>query len=325
MIVVTGGAGFIGSALIWRLNQAGRRDILLVDRLGTSEKWKNLVGLSFDDVLDKTAFLDKLESGWSGDSIDLILHMGACSATTESNAGYLLENNYRYTLRLATWWQNHPKTRFVYASSAATYGDGSLGYSDAEDQLDRLRPLNMYGYSKHLFDLYARRRGWLSSIVGLKFFNVFGPNEYHKGDMRSVVCKAFPRLREEGKIDLFKSYDPRYGDGGQLRDFLYVKDALEMVMFFVDSPRVNGIYNIGTGKARSWNDVAHAMFSSVKKPSSINYIPMPEHLQGKYQYFTEADLTKLRTAGCGHQCMALETAINDYCGGYLARDGYLGA
>ena len=220
MIVVTGGAGFIGSAIVWHLNQRGYRDILVVDHLGESEKWKNLVSLRFEDYLDRYDFIEKLENGFFENHIKVIFHMGACSSTTEKNADYLMENNYRYTARLAEWRESHPACRLIYASSAATYGDGRQGYKDDEETLARLRPLNMYGYSKHLFDLLAMRKGWLSKIAGLKYFNVYGPNEYHKGDMRSVINKAYPVARNQGFIRLFKSHREDYRDGEQVRDFV---------------------------------------------------------------------------------------------------------
>jgi ADP-L-glycero-D-manno-heptose 6-epimerase len=323
MIVVTGGAGFIGSALIWALNRRGEADILVVDQLRESEKWKNLVGLRFSDYVDKTVFIDRLTRGHFGNRIRAILHMGACSATTEKDADYLMENNYRYTARIAAWREARPGCRLIYASSAATYGDGAQGYSDDEAVLDQLRPLNMYGYSKHLFDLLARRRGWLRSIVGLKYFNVFGPNEYHKGDMRSVINKAYPQVRDEGRMRLFKSHRPDYRDGEQLRDFIYVKDAVAMTLFFLDHPAIGGIFNIGTGRARSWNDVAAALFQAAKQPLDIDYIPMPEALRGKYQYYTCADLTKLQAAGWTTACRPLEEAVDDYVRHYLAPEAYL--
>jgi ADP-L-glycero-D-manno-heptose 6-epimerase len=323
MIVVTGGAGFIGSAVVWGLNRRGEKDILVVDHLGKSEKWRNLVPLAFSDYLDRDQFLDRLENGAFGRSIRALLHLGACSSTTEKDAGYLMENNYRYTLRLARWQEQHPECRFVYASSAATYGDGSLGYRDEEAALHGLRPLNMYGYSKHLFDLQAARMGWLRRMAGLKYFNVFGPNEDHKADMRSVIHKAYPTVRDEGIIRLFESYREAYGDGEQVRDFVYVKDAAEMTLFFLENRRANGIYNIGTGKARSWNDVARALFRSVGREPRIEYIPMPEGLREKYQYHTCADTAKLRAAGCNHTCMALEDAVDEYVRGYLEKDARL--
>jgi ADP-L-glycero-D-manno-heptose 6-epimerase len=323
MIVITGGAGFIGSALAWRLNQMGRTDILLVDRLGETEKWRNLVGLSFLDYLDKDNFISRLEGGSLPERPEAILHMGACSATTERDAGYLMENNYRYTARIARWWTANSSCRFIYASSAATYGDGSNGYNDDEDALDTLRPLNMYGYSKHLFDLLARREGWLTDIVGLKYFNVYGPNENHKGDMRSVINKAYPDVRTRGVMRLFKSHREDYADGEQKRDFLYVKDAVEMTLYFLNPSAPGGIYNVGTGTARSWNDVADSLFSAAGVPKKVEYMPMPPELRGKYQYFTCASLDKLRAAGCRHECMSLEDAIEEYVCVYLDREEYL--
>ncbi|MBD3391568.1 MAG: ADP-glyceromanno-heptose 6-epimerase [Chitinivibrionales bacterium] len=324
MIVVTGGAGCIGSALVWGLNRRGSDDILIVDRLGEDDKWRNLVGLRFADYLDKGDFIARLEGGAFKNGISAILHLGACSSTLERDAGYLIENNYRYTARLAAWREKHPSCRFIYASSAATYGDGSQGYADDHDRLRDLRPLNMYGYSKHLFDLLALRKGWLSQCVGLKYFNVYGPNEDHKGAMRSVVHKAYATVRDAGVMRLFKSYRAEYGDGEQCRDFLYVKDAVELTLFFLEHPKVNGIFNVGAGKARTWNEVARALFDAAGKPPKIEYIPMPEELRGKYQYHTCADMTKLRSAGCGHQCMTLEEGVRDYVRGYLAVGRRLG-
>lgn len=323
MIVVTGGAGFIGSALVWRLNQRGDEHIIIVDNLGTSEKWKNLIPLRYSDYLDKNSFIDNLEKGFYDGKLSAIIHMGACSSTTERNADYLMENNYRYTKRLAQWQNQHQEVRFIYASSAATYGGGGQGYNDNEKELYKLRPLNMYGYSKQMFDLLAKRKGWLKNIVGLKFFNVFGPNENHKADMRSLVNKAFPGLRDQGKMKLFKSYRSDYKDGEQRRDFIYVKDAVEMTLFFLDREDVNGIYNIGTGIAHTWNEIAHAMFAAVNKECRIEYFPMPEILRDKYQYYTCADLKKLRSRGCNHTCMSIDEAIKDYINNYLITDKYL--
>jgi ADP-L-glycero-D-manno-heptose 6-epimerase len=325
MIVVTGGAGFIGSALIWGLNRRGISDIFVVDHLGTSEKWKNLVPLKFEDYFDRNVFIEKLENNDFGDTIRAIFHMGACSSTTETDVDYLMENNYRYTARIARWRETHSACRMIYASSAATYGGGENGYEDDENGLTRLRPLNMYGYSKHMFDLLARRKGWLKDIVGLKYFNVFGPNEYHKEDMRSVINKAYPNVRNHGKIQLFQSHRPDYDDGEQRRDFIYAKDAVEMTLFFLDQPEVNGIFNIGTGVARSWNAVAGALFGSAGRPLDIEYIPMPEMLQDKYQYYTCAEMEKLKSAGGCHECMSLEAAVTDYVRNYLAPGTHLEA
>jgi ADP-L-glycero-D-manno-heptose 6-epimerase len=324
VIVVTGGAGFIGSALVWGLNQKGEDDIFIVDHLSESENWKNLISLRYNDYLDKEQFIVKLENNDFGDSIDAILHMGACSSTTEKDAYYLIENNYRYTARIAAWHEGHRKCRFIYASSAATYGNGDQGYSDNEDDLGNLRPLNMYGYSKHMFDLLAKRKGWFSDIVGLKYFNVFGPNENHKGDMRSVINKAYPGVRDKGTISLFKSYREDYKDGEQCRDFIYIKDAVEMTLFFLDKLDVNGLFNVGTGRVHSWNDVAKSMFNAVGKKVTIEYIPMLKDLKDKYQYYTCADMQKLRSAGCSHTCMGLEEAIKDYICMYLFKGAFLG-
>jgi len=325
MIVVTGGAGFIGSALVCALNDRGIDDILIVDHLGSSEKWMNLTGLRFSGYMDKSEFISSLEEGMFGDSIETIFHLGACSSTTERNADYLMDNNYRYSLRIGRWWEHHRATRFIYASSAATYGNGDGGYSDDLTRIHTLRPLNMYGYSKQLFDLHALRNGWLDRCIGLKFFNVFGPNEYHKDSMRSVINKAFLKVRDEGVISLFKSYHPEYGHGDQLRDFVYVKDAVAMTLFFMDNRDLGGIYNIGTGQARSWNDVGRALFAALKKQPVIDYIEMPVELQGKYQYFTEADLTGLQRVGCTTVCRTLESSIEDYAVRYLSSNTYLEA
>ena len=323
MIVVTGGAGFIGSVLVWRLNLSGRDDILIVDHLGKAEKWKNLASLSFADYLDKGEFITRLEAGDFKNSIDVLFHLGACSSTTETDASYLMENNFRYSARIGTWWESHKTARFIYASSAATYGAGEKGYTDDEAKLSGLRPLNMYGYSKHAFDLYARRKGWLKEIAGLKYFNVFGPNENHKADMRSVINKAFPRMRDEGRISLFESHRPDFKNGEQRRDFIYVKDAVEMTLFFMEQRTVSGIYNIGTGEARSWNDVANAMFAALNKKPAIQYIPMPPEIRPKYQYFTQAEMAKLKAAGCTHQCRPLEETVAEYIHEYLQKGGLI--
>jgi ADP-L-glycero-D-manno-heptose 6-epimerase len=324
MVVVTGGAGFIGSAIVWQLNKRGIKDILIVDRLGTTEKWRNLVSLQYVDYKEKSIFIKELQSGVYGDTIEAIFHMGACSSTTERDADYLMENNFHYTLQIALWREKHPKTRFIYASSAATYGEGEAGYSDDITKLTILKPLNMYGYSKHVFDLYALREGWLDTIVGLKFFNVFGPNENHKDDMRSVINKAYARVRDEGVMTLFKSHNPGYADGEQLRDFIYVKDAVDMVLFFMDNPEIGGIFNIGTGRARTWNDLANALFKAAGKKTIIEYVPMPESIRDKYQYYTQSDTTKLIHAGCHHVCKSLEESIDDYVNSYLKFGRYLG-
>src|SRR5215469_7270458 len=272
-ILVTGGAGFIGSALVWALNRRGCENIVACDILGTNEKWRNLTPLRFADYVEADALLSRLQSSALG-KFDLVLHMGACSSTTERDATYLIHNNYEFTKDLAAW-ALASKARFVYASSAATYGDGSAGMDDDETKLDTLRPLNMYGYSKHLFDLHAKRGGFLNKIVGLKFFNVFGPNEDHKGDMRSLVHKSFAQVRDKGVIQLFKSYKPEFNDGEQKRDFLYVKDCVAMTLHLAATPRASGLFNIGCGQARTWVDLSNAVFSALKKKPVIKFIEMP--------------------------------------------------
>ncbi len=252
-----------------------------------------------------------------------VLHLGACSSTTEMNADYLAYNNYTYSIELAKYCLKRG-IRFVYASSAATYGDGANGYDDTEEGLDNLRPLNMYGYSKHMFDLWARNLNILDKIAGLKFFNVYGPNEYHKGEMRSVVHKAFEQVREKGKVQLFKSYRDGIADGEQKRDFIYVKDVVEMALFFLDNPDKNGLFNIGSGNARTWNDLVKSLFQSVGKPVNIEYIDMPEEIKSKYQYFTEANLTKIKSSGYSTEPKSLEEGISDYVKNYLQKKEYSG-
>jgi ADP-L-glycero-D-manno-heptose 6-epimerase len=317
-ILVTGGAGFIGSALVWALNRRGCDNIVVCDLLGTNEKWRNLTPLRFADYVEVADLLPRLQSGALG-KFDLVLHMGACSATTEKDATYLAKNNYEFTKDLAHWSLAN-KVRFVYASSAATYGDGSHGMEDNETQLDTLRPLNMYGYSKHLFDLHAKRAGFLNKICGLKFFNVFGPNEDHKGDMRSLVHKSFAQVQGKGVIQLFKSYRPDYKDGEQKRDFLYVKDCVAMTLHLAATPKANGLFNIGSGQARTWIDLSNAVFIALKKKPSIKFIEMPEVIRDKYQYFTQANLMRLRGAGYAAPVTSLENSIFDYVRKYLVND-----
>jgi len=325
MIIVTGGAGFIGSALIAALNKRKITDILVVDQIGTDQRWKNLRNLSFADYVEKDDFLEMVIEDKVPGPVEAVFHLGACSSTTETDASYLIKNNYEYSKLLAQWTQNWQggNIRFIYASSAATYGDGSAGFSDDEDKLEDLRPLNMYGYSKHLFDLWARRTGLLKKIVGLKYFNVFGPNEYHKADMRSFVLKAFEQINATGKVRLFKSYKSEYADGEQLRDFLYVKDAVDMTLFFFDNPKMTSLFNIGSGIARSWNDLVKAVFAALNKKPNIEYIDMPESIRNQYQYYTCADILKLRTAGYKKQITSLEAVIKDYVQNYLQKDMYL--
>jgi ADP-L-glycero-D-manno-heptose 6-epimerase len=323
MIIVTGGAGFIGSALIAALNKRQITDILVVDQLASDEKWKNLRNLSFADYVEKDDFLEMVLENKISPPVEALFHLGACTSTTETNASYLIKNNYEYTKLLAQW-ATDADIRFIYASSAATYGDGSAGFSDDEGQIDKLRPLNMYGYSKQLFDLWARRTGLLKKIVGLKYFNVFGPNEYHKADMRSFVIKAFEQITTKGKVGLFKSYKSEFKDGEQKRDFIYVKDTADMTLFFLDNPQITGLFNIGTGQPRSWNDLVKAVFAAMGKEPNIEYIEMPNSIRSQYQYYTCADITKLRKAGYDKKTTSLKDAIKDYVQNYLRKEAYLG-
>lgn len=323
MIVVTGGAGFIGSAIVWRLNSQGNENIIIVDELGMSDKWKNLVGLKFQEFIHKDDFISAVVDDTIQFPIESIIHMGANSSTTEKDADHLFSNNYLYTQELAKFCLSK-SIRFIYASSAATYGDGSLGFDDDESKLETLRPLNMYGYSKHLFDMWAKRNNMLNKIVGLKYFNVFGPNEYHKGDMRSVVHKAYEQVRDTGKVRLFKSLNPNYKDGEQMRDFVYVKDAVDMTLHFLEHKDKNGIFNVGSGKARTWIDLVTALFNAVGKPVNIEFIDLPENLKDKYQYFTEANLYKIKSADYNKTISSLEEGVNDYVKNYLLKNLYLG-
>ncbi|HEX3856783.1 MAG TPA: ADP-glyceromanno-heptose 6-epimerase [Verrucomicrobiae bacterium] len=317
-MLVTGGAGFIGSALVWALNRRGCKNIVVCDILGTSEKWRNLTPLRFADYVEAADLLPRLQSGALG-KFDLVLHMGACSATTEKDATYLIKNNYEFTKDLAIWSLAN-KSRFVYASSAATYGDGSAGMEDDDSQLDNLRPLNMYGYSKHLFDLHAERAGFLNKIVGLKYFNIFGPNEDHKADMRSLVHKSTAQVQAEGLIRLFKSYRKDFRDGEQKRDFLYVKDAVAMTLHLAANKKAGGLFNIGSGEARTWIALANSVFAALGKKPKIEFIEMPEAICDKYQYFTQANISRLRAAGYKEKITSLENAVADYVRNYLVPD-----
>ena len=333
-IVVTGAAGFIGRSMVAELNARGEDEIILVDELGKDEKWKNLLGLRFEDIVSPEEFLGLIEDGAFVNARSVI-HLGACSATTEKDAGYLLRNNYQYTRVLCNWALAN-EIRFVYASSAATYGDGAQGYDDADAATPSLKPLNMYGYSKHMFDLWALKHRLFNpsadrshetdapNIVGLKYFNVFGPYEDHKDDMRSVVSKSYKQIRETGVVKLFKSYRPEYNDGEQMRDFIYVKDAVDVTLHFALQPAdaPGGLFNCGTGKARTWIDLVTAVFSAMGLPPRIEFIEMPQQLQGKYQYFTEASDAKLRAAGYTKPFTSLEDGVREYITGYyLQREG----
>ncbi len=322
-VLVTGGAGFIGSALIWGLNQRGCIDIVVADFPPSEAKRRNLSPLRFSRYADPWELLAQLRSNGQK-MFDFVLHMGACSSTLERDEEYLRRNNYEYTRDLADWALKS-NVRFVYASSAATYGDGSAGMDDTDPRnLEPLQPLNPYGQSKHQMDIYAWRQGWLDHIVGLKYFNVFGPNEGHKGEMRSVVHKSFGQITENSVIRLFKSYRPEYADGEQKRDFLYVKDAIDMTLFLAENQRANGIFNIGSGIAHSWNELASAVFAALGREPRIEYIEMPETIRTRYQYFTQAEIGKLRSAGYRCEITPLAESVRDYVVNYLAPDRSLG-
>jgi ADP-L-glycero-D-manno-heptose 6-epimerase len=311
-IVVTGAAGFIGRNVVAELNRRGEEELILVDELGKEEKWKNLVGLTYEDIVSPEEFLGLLEDGAYADARSLI-HLGACSATTEKDADYLLRNNYQYTRVLCNWAQAN-EVRFVYASSAATYGDGAEGYDDSDAVTPTLRPLNMYGYSKHMFDLWALKQGYFENIVGLKYFNVFGPYEDHKADMRSVVLKSYEQIRADGFVKLFKSYKPEYKDGEQMRDFLYVKDAVDVTLHFAmqEAGAPGGLFNCGTGVSRTWFDLVSAVFAGMGVEKKIEFIEMADELKGKYQYFTKADPAKLWAAGYRGVFTSLEDGVQEY-------------
>ncbi len=323
-IIVTGGAGLIGSALVWALNQRASSNILVVDRLKTDEKWKHLPGLRFADYMEAEEFIERVDKSSSQfGSVTQLYHLGACSATTERDCGYLVRNNFEYTKTLAQWMASR-RGRFIYASSAATYGDGTHGMDDKDENLSQYRPLNMYGYSKHLFDLWAKRAGLLQSMIGIKYFNIYGPNEDHKGEMRSVVAKAYEQILSTGRISLFKSDRPDYEDGKQMRDFLYVKDAVDMTIHLANSPAAGGLYNVGSGEPHTWVDLANAIFAALGRDPQIDFVDLPAHLKGKYQYFTKADVTKLRSTGYTRQATPLAEAVRDYVQGYLATGRFLG-
>lgn len=319
MIILTGGAGFIGSGFLWKLNQMSIQDIIVVDNLACTEKWRNLVGKHFIDYIPKDKFLSLLESN-KAPKPKKVIHLGACSSTTLQDADYFISNNYEYSKKIALWALRH-KADFLYASSAATYGGGEYGYQDDPATTFKLKPLNMYGYSKQLFDLWVYHNQLEKKVTGIKFFNVFGPNEYHKGEMMSLVCKRFREVKETGVMKLFKSYCADVPEGEQKRDFIYTKDAVELMYYLFANPAKTGIFNMGTGEARSWNDLARALFSALGIQGKIEYIDMPEILRNKYQYFTQAQMGKLQKQKKYH-CRSLEDSVKDYAQ-YLENHAYL--
>lgn len=318
MIILTGGAGFIGSCFLRKLNDEGLTNILVVDRLGTGSKWKNLLHKKFYKFVHKSEFRENLKNDLYNDfKIEAIIHLGACSSTTETDADYLFDNNLSYSIELAEFAVKHD-IRFIYASSAATYGDGSRGYSDKN--FDDLYPMNCYGFTKHLFDQWVIEQGYDTKFTGIKYFNVFGPNEYHKENMASMVFKSYYQIIKTGKVNLFKSNHQDFKDGEQKRDFLYVKDTVNIMWEIFKNKEFSGIYNLGTGKSRTWNDLANSVFMALGIEPVIEYVEMPEHLKGQYQNFTEADMSKLSEAGLNYEFMSLEESVRDYVVNHLQKN-----
>lgn len=316
MHIITGGAGFIGSVLLRRLNELGLDDIVIVDNLGSAEKWRNLVKGRYADFMHRDKFIELVRGGGLPWKIDGIVHLGACSSTAEKNADFLMENNFHYSRDLALF-ALEKGARFICASSAATYGDGSLGFSDKRELIERLRPLNMYGYSKQLFDLWLVRNGLDKDAASLKFFNVYGPNEYHKGPMRSVALRVWEQAKKKGSAALFASSAKGIKDGEQKRDFVYVKDCAGLIAWLLlERKDINGVRNAGSGQARTFNDLAKAVFRSLGKEPVLEYTPMPAGLAGKYQNYTRADMSWLEEAG-GKMPRPLEEGVKDYVDNYL--------
>ncbi len=321
MLLVTGGAGFIGSNVVASLNEAGRTDIAVNDMLGADGKWRNLAGRQIADFIPSAELARWLEDR----KLDAVIHLGAISSTTATDGDAVMENNFRLSLRLLDWC-TAARTPFLYASSAATYGDGAQGYSDdwSNGALKRLRPMNLYGWSKHMFDLAVaervrRKEALPPQWAGLKFFNVFGPNEYHKGEMMSLVAKRFDEAKAGKPIQLFKSHRPGIAAGEQKRDFISVDDAVAVVRWLMATPSVSGIFNVGTGQARSFRDLMTAMFEALGRAPAIEYVDMPVSLRDSYQYFTQAETANLRRAGYNADFTPLEAAVKRYVTGYLDR------
>ncbi len=316
-IIVTGGAGFIGSCIIRTLNDKGYNEIYIVDHIAETEKWKNIRNKNYIDYIPREEFLQRLEAG-EFDDVSAFIHMGACSSTTEKDFDYLWKNNVQFSKRIWAFC-SEKGIQLIYASSAATYGDGILGFSDS--MIDGLLPLNGYGYSKLAFDKWTgNQKSRPKQAVGLRFFNVYGPNEYYKGSMASMVFHGFGQIKESGQIRLFKSYNEKYPDGGQLRDFVYVKDVCKVIMHFLDNPDKEGIFNVGTGKAQSFAELAGAVFNALGINDNIRYIDMPEYLKEKYQYYTQADISKLKEAGYNEPFSDLNEGVLDYVKNHLSRN-----
>jgi len=325
MILVTGGAGFIGSNLVAALDDAGRQ-VAVCDRFGCDDKWKNLQTRELAELVDPAQLDDLLLR--SGETLDAVVHMGAISATTETDVDLIVETNVRLSQRL--WhWCAEKNVPLIYASSAATYGDGAEGFSDddAPEALARLRPLNAYGWSKHLFDRWVVRQAALGkptppSWAGLKFFNVYGPNEHHKGEMRSVVTKAWPTAAAGQAVTLFRSHHEGYADGGQMRDFVYVEDCVDVMLWLLEHTDVSGIFNLGTGRAQSWLELMTALYDAVGQELRVEWVDTPAEIRDRYQYFTQADMTKLRAAGYDRAFRSVEEGVADYVERFLSRGGY---
>jgi ADP-L-glycero-D-manno-heptose 6-epimerase len=324
MIVITGAAGFIGSNLVARFNLLGRHDLILVDDLEKSDKWKNIRGLQFQQLISIADFIDFVEQDGLK-NCEAIYHMGACSSTTETDMDFLLQNNFHYSQFLFRY-ATELDIPICYASSAATYGNGEFGYHDSHEQLARLRPLNKYGYSKHLMDQWVLRRSEKPTRwYGVKFFNVFGPNEYHKEGMRSLVVKAYEQIQRTGKVELFKSYRSEYSDGGQLRDFVYVQDVVDAMLGLMNPEMVHpnpGIYNIGMGVAHSFQQLVECVFKNLGLETQIKYIDMPEELKGQYQYFTQANMLKLKGEMPDFEFNSLQKSVDHYLNSFLKTDNW---
>jgi len=309
-IILTGGSGFIGSCFLQYLNKKGIKDILVVDNL-TEEKKKNLAGKKYSEFYQKDEFISKIEEKKIDKNFDLIIHLGACTNTREQNVEYIIKNNFIYSKKLALFSLKND-IRFIYGSSASTYGREEKNFSDDEKNIENLVPTNLYGLSKQIFDIWVVSNKFNDKFVGLKFFNVYGPNEEHKKDMRSIISKGYRQIKETGKIRLFKSYRKEYKDGEQKRDFVYVMDVCDVIWFFIENKNKNGIYNVGTGKARSFNEVARLLFKYMDKKENIEYFEMPEDVKNYYQYFTQANIEKLERAGYRKKFTDIEDGIKEY-------------
>lgn len=319
LIIVTGGAGFIGSCVVRTLNDNGYENLVVVDNIGSTQKWKNIRNKHYIEYVNKGRFAERLTEGFYS-KCKAVIHMGACSSTMQNDFDYLWENNVNYTKMLWNFCSDK-HIPFIYASSAATYGDGANGFSDNIEGISRLMPLNAYGYSKHVFDLWSLKENKKpSQYVGLKFFNVYGPNEYCKGSMASMVFHGYRQVLETGEIRLFKSYKDGFADGAQERDFVYVKDVCDIIMYFLKHPEYSGIFNVGTGRAQTFRELAEATFEALGLPSNIVYIDMPDTLKPNYQYHTQADISSLKKIGYNKDLCDLRTGVKDYVCNYLMKN-----